>query len=155
MICNYLAIGRNHPVIDSAGCSHNLPNPLHERLAAAQIAAEVAALCAARGDRLWLIGRDPAKLQALTASLEIGANHPQITYYFLVAMAAAGLGTAPAMAGNIIQELREGDQVSAYEGEVTEYMPGKLLGTLLRPQALARFLFGRVSPSSSPRPAGA
>ena len=27
-------------------------------------------------------------LTALTASLEIGANHPQITYYFLVAMAA-------------------------------------------------------------------
>ncbi len=29
-----------------------------------------------------------AVLTALTASLEIGANHPQITYYFLVAMAA-------------------------------------------------------------------
>ena len=29
-----------------------------------------------------------AALTALTASLEIGANHPQITYYFLVAMAA-------------------------------------------------------------------
>ena len=27
-------------------------------------------------------------LTALTASLEIGANHPQITYYFLLAMAA-------------------------------------------------------------------
>ena len=29
-----------------------------------------------------------AALTALTASLEIGANHPQITYYFLVAMSA-------------------------------------------------------------------
>lgn len=29
-----------------------------------------------------------AALTALTASLEIGANHPQITYYFLIAMAA-------------------------------------------------------------------
>ncbi len=29
-----------------------------------------------------------AALTALAASLEIGANHPQITYYFLVAMAA-------------------------------------------------------------------
>lgn len=37
--------------------------------ATSAIAAEVAALCAARGDRLWLIGRDPAKLQALSASL--------------------------------------------------------------------------------------
>lgn len=33
------------------------------------IAAEVAALCKARGDRLFLVGRDPHKLQALVASL--------------------------------------------------------------------------------------
>lgn len=33
------------------------------------IAAEVAGLCAARGDRLFLVGRDPHKLQALVASL--------------------------------------------------------------------------------------
>lgn len=33
------------------------------------IAAEVATLCAARGDRLYLIGRDPQKLQALVDSL--------------------------------------------------------------------------------------
>ncbi len=32
-----------------------------------------------------------AALTALSASLEIGANHPQITYYFLVAMAALWL----------------------------------------------------------------
>lgn len=40
----------------------------------------------------WMtLHRNPwygAALTALTASLEIGANHPQITYYFLVAMAA-------------------------------------------------------------------
>ena len=40
----------------------------------------------------WMTLRDNmwagAALTALTASLEIGANHPQITYYFLVAMAA-------------------------------------------------------------------
>lgn len=33
------------------------------------IAAEVATLCAARGDRLHLVGRDPTKLQTLVASL--------------------------------------------------------------------------------------
>ena len=33
---------------------------------------------------MWLGGA----LTALFASLEIGANHPQITYYFLLAMAA-------------------------------------------------------------------
>ena len=37
--------------------------------ATSTIAAEVARLCAARGDRLWLVGRDPAKLQLLAASL--------------------------------------------------------------------------------------
>ena len=36
-----------------------------------------------------------------------------------------------------IQEMREGDKVSTYEGEVTEYQPGRLLGVLLRPQAFA------------------
>ena len=35
-------------------------------------------------NNMWL----GAALTALTASLEIGANHPQITYYFLLAMAA-------------------------------------------------------------------
>ena len=37
--------------------------------ATSAIAAEVAQLCAQRGDRLYLIGRDPAKLQALVSSL--------------------------------------------------------------------------------------
>lgn len=37
--------------------------------ATSAIATEVAELCAARGDRLWLVGRDPAKLRALTARL--------------------------------------------------------------------------------------
>jgi decaprenylphospho-beta-D-erythro-pentofuranosid-2-ulose 2-reductase len=38
--------------------------------ATSAIAAEVAALCAARGDRLFLVGRDPHKLQALLARLD-------------------------------------------------------------------------------------
>lgn len=33
------------------------------------IASEIATLCAARGDRLWLVGRDPEKLHVLAASL--------------------------------------------------------------------------------------
>ncbi|MBL9076776.1 MAG: SDR family NAD(P)-dependent oxidoreductase [Planctomycetes bacterium] len=37
--------------------------------ATSAIAAEVAALCAARGDRLWLVGRDADKLRALVQSL--------------------------------------------------------------------------------------
>lgn len=37
--------------------------------ATSAIAAEVATLCAQRGDRLYLIGRDPTKLQALVAAL--------------------------------------------------------------------------------------
>ena len=34
-----------------------------------------------------------------------------------------------------IQELKEGQTTSSYEGEVTEYQPGRLLGVMLRPQA--------------------
>lgn len=37
--------------------------------ATSAIAAEVAAICAARGDRLYLVGRDPAKLRALLDTL--------------------------------------------------------------------------------------
>jgi decaprenylphospho-beta-D-erythro-pentofuranosid-2-ulose 2-reductase len=37
--------------------------------ATSAIAAEVAAICAARGDRLYLVGRDPAKLQTLVGAL--------------------------------------------------------------------------------------
>lgn len=36
-----------------------------------------------------------------------------------------------------IQEMRQGDKTVSYEGEVTEYQPGKLLGVLLRPAAFA------------------
>ena len=36
-----------------------------------------------------------------------------------------------------VQEMRQGDVVSSYEGEVTAYEPGRMLGVLLRPQALA------------------
>lgn len=34
-----------------------------------------------------------------------------------------------------LQEMREGDKVSSYEGEVTEYEPGRLLGVVLEPKA--------------------
>ena len=36
-----------------------------------------------------------------------------------------------------VQEMREGDKVSTYEGEVTAYEKGRLLGMLLLPEALA------------------
>jgi hypothetical protein len=36
-----------------------------------------------------------------------------------------------------VQEMREGDQIVSYDGEVTEYDRGRLLGVLLRPQAFA------------------
>lgn len=36
-----------------------------------------------------------------------------------------------------VQEMRQGDAVSTYEGEITEYQPGKLLGVLMRPAAFA------------------
>ena len=44
-------------------------------------------LLAAGGVALFALRRiNKYALTALTASLEIGANHPQITYYFLLAM---------------------------------------------------------------------
>lgn len=36
-----------------------------------------------------------------------------------------------------VQEMTENGKISSYEGEVTEYEPGKLLGVLLRPEAFA------------------
>ena len=36
-----------------------------------------------------------------------------------------------------IQEMRVGDTLSSYEGEVTEYQPGKLLGVIMLPEAFA------------------
>lgn len=36
-----------------------------------------------------------------------------------------------------IQEMNENGTISSYEGEVTEYQPGKLLGVLLLPEAFA------------------
>ena len=36
-----------------------------------------------------------------------------------------------------VQEMRQGDVVSSYEGEITEYQQGKLLGVMTRPQAFA------------------
>ncbi len=36
-----------------------------------------------------------------------------------------------------IQEMNENGKISSYEGEVTEYQPGKLLGVLLLPEAFA------------------
>lgn len=36
-----------------------------------------------------------------------------------------------------VQELRNGDVTSSYEGEVTEYVPGKMIAKMMRPQAFA------------------
>lgn len=36
-----------------------------------------------------------------------------------------------------VQEMRQGDVVSSYEGEITEYQKGKLLGVMTRPEAFA------------------
>jgi hypothetical protein len=36
-----------------------------------------------------------------------------------------------------VQEMRQGDVVSSYEGEITEYQHGKLLGVMTRPEAFA------------------
>lgn len=52
--------------------------------ATSAIAAEVAVLCAARGDRLFLVGRDPTKLQALVERLGasvVGHCHVDFTEF--------------------------------------------------------------------------
>lgn len=48
-----------------------------------------------------------------------------------------GFDKANPIGTRFIQEMREGDKIVSYEGEVTEYKPGKLLAVLLRPQAFA------------------
>lgn len=44
-----------------------------------------------------------------------------------------------------VQEMREGDKISTYAGEVTEYEPGKLLGVMLHPKAFAIHVVYHVS----------
>ena len=51
-------------------------------------------------------------LTALTASLEIGANHPQITYYFLLAMAAFWISEGIAA----LRDKRLGDLLETHGG---------------------------------------
>jgi hypothetical protein len=36
-----------------------------------------------------------------------------------------------------IQEMKEGEGVTAYEGEITEYQPGRMIAMMVRPQAFA------------------
>lgn len=56
-------------------------------------------------------------LTALTASLEIGANHPQITYYFLVAMAAFWISEGiAALRGKYLKEFSKRTAVLAAAG---------------------------------------
>lgn len=67
--------------------------------ATSAIASEVAAICAERGDRLFVVGRDPAKLQALVARLGaavVGSESRDLNQFDqagpLVARAIAALG---------------------------------------------------------------
>ncbi len=82
-LCNLKVLdGREPPIADDAtfravqvlAIMPHLPLPTMPRRtmilgATSAIAAEVAAVCAARGDQLYLVGRDTAKLQTLVASL--------------------------------------------------------------------------------------
>lgn len=43
-----------------------------------------------------------------------------------------------------VQEMREGEAVSSYDGEITEYEEGRLLGKLLRPRAFAMHIVYHV-----------
>lgn len=58
--------------------------------ATSAIAAEVADLCAARGDRLWLVGRDPDKLRALVERLGAAVvGHEAVDFTAFAAAAAS------------------------------------------------------------------
>lgn len=73
--------------------------------ATSAIAAEVAALCAARGDRLYLVGRDPAKLQHLVDRLGgavVGSASVDFTAFDA---AAACVGRAIATLGGLDRAL--------------------------------------------------
>ena len=48
-----------------------------------------------------------------------------------------GIDKSNPVGTRFIQEMREGDKISSYEGEVTEYEKGRLLGVLMRPHAFA------------------
>ena len=74
--------------------------------------------------RVWELIADDAKLSSWMPNL-VATRYPQ------------GKPADNRIGTRFIQEMRQGDTIASYEGEVTEYQPGKLLGVLLRPEAFA------------------
>ena len=73
--------------------------------ATSAIAAEVAALCAARGDRLYLVGRDPHKLQALVDRLGAAVHGHATTDFLAFERAGDVVGKAIATLGGLDRAL--------------------------------------------------
>ncbi len=73
--------------------------------ATSAIAAEVAAVCAARGDRLWLVGRDPHKLGALVARLGDAVVGSEVADFDELDQAAARVARAIAGLGGLDRAL--------------------------------------------------
>ena len=75
-------------------------------------------------DKVWELIDDDAKLPLWMPNV-VGTRYPD------------GKPEGTKIGARFVQELREGDKTSSYEGEITEYVPGKLLAKMMRPQAFA------------------
>ena len=75
-------------------------------------------------ERVWELIDDDSKLSLWMPHI-ISTRYPD------------GIDKANPVGTRFVQEMKEGDKIASYEGEVTEYEAGKLLGVMLQPDAFA------------------
>ncbi len=74
--------------------------------------------------RVWELLDDDSKLQSWMPHI-VAVHYPD------------GRPKGDQVGARFVHEMRQGDQVSSYEGQITEYRQGELLAMMVRPQAFA------------------
>jgi hypothetical protein len=75
-------------------------------------------------DKVWELIADDSKL-------------PQWMPHIVATRYPRGKPKGNPVGARFVQDMRQGDSLSSYEGEITEYQRGSLFGVLLQPEAFA------------------
>lgn len=78
-----------------------------------------------------------APVERVWALIDDEANLPRWMPNVVSTRFPAGKPKDNPVGARFVQEMNEGGKISSFEGEVTEYEPGRLLGVLLKPEAFA------------------